>query len=97
LATTTTESARTAQEHIVEGIRQSQNAFVKAVEAWAETVSRAPQVPSLEDVPKPEEIVESTFDFAQQLLDAQREFARNVLRAASAATSQRETAEPQGE
>ena len=36
------------------------------------------------ELPKPAEIIETTFEFAQKLLDAQRDFARNVLRATGA-------------
>ena len=37
-----TEFTRTAQDQVLEGIRQSQNAFVKSVEAWAGAVGPTP-------------------------------------------------------
>jgi hypothetical protein len=76
------------QEQVLAALKQSQDAVVKAVETWSDAVAKVPrpnvEVPAFaKDLPKPEEIVESTFDFAQKVLDAQREFARNVLRAAT--------------
>jgi hypothetical protein len=82
------ESTHSMQEQVLAALRQSQDAVVKAVETWSDAVAKVPrpnvEVPAFaKDLPKPEEIVESTFDFAQKVLDAQREFARNVLRAAT--------------
>jgi hypothetical protein len=84
---TTSEFTRTAQEQILEGVRQSQKAVVNAVEIWAKAVEKAvPDVSSFADeLPQPAQVVESAFDFAEKLLAAQREFARNVLAAATPA------------
>jgi len=82
------EPTHSMQEQVLAALKQSQDAVVKAVETWSDAVAKVPrpnvEVPAFaKDLPKPEEILESTFDFAQKVLDAQREFARNVLRAAS--------------
>jgi hypothetical protein len=83
-----TEYTRAAQEQVLSALKQSQDAIVKAVETWSGAVGQLPtpplEVPFADDLPKPEEILETTFDFAQKLLDAQREFAKNVLAAAAA-------------
>jgi hypothetical protein len=40
-------------------------------------------MPGFEQFPKPQAVIEGAFDFAQQLFDAQRDFAREVIAAAS--------------
>jgi hypothetical protein len=82
------EPTQSMQEQVLAALKQSQDAVVRAVEAWSDAVAKVPRpnvdVPAFaKDLPKPEEVLETTFDFAQKILDAQREFARNVLRAAS--------------
>ena len=39
------------------------------------------QVPGADQLPKPEEVVASAYDFAEQLLASQRKFAEEVLKA----------------
>ena len=86
----TTEYTRAAQDQVLNALKQSQDAVVKAVETWSGAVAKLPvppvDVPYSDELPKPEEILETTFEFAQRLLDAQRDFARNVLRAAAPQT-----------
>jgi hypothetical protein len=68
-------------------VRQSQHAVVDAVAAWARAVQditpAAPPIPNIDELPKPQEVMDNAFDFAQKLLDAQRDFAHNVISAAS--------------
>jgi hypothetical protein len=82
-----TEHVQTAQEQTLKTIRDGQQAVVEAVKAWAEAVERlvpsTPAVPFAEQLPSPQEVVHTSFDFAEQLLKAQREFAENVLSAAA--------------
>ena len=84
---TATEFTRTAQDQVFESVRQSQQAVVEAVRLWAKAVEKAvpaiPAVPFADELPRPEEALEGAFDFAEKLLAAQREFARNVLAAAA--------------
>ena len=85
----TSEYTAKAQDQVLAGLRQGQDALVKAVETWANAVGKLPTprlaVPFSEELPNPEEILETTFELAQKLLDAQHEFARNLLRAAAPA------------
>lgn len=87
MSTTMNEIARASQEQILSTVRQSQQAVVDAVAAWAKAVEGVvpppPAIPGSEELPKPQAVVENAFDFAQKLLDAQREFARNVIAAAA--------------
>lgn len=89
MATTTanaTEQTTAIQDQILDLVRQGQDATVKAVEAWSESVAKlAPAVPSVpyaENLPKPVEVVDLGFGFAERLLTTQRDFAHSVLSAA---------------
>ena len=87
MSTTVSEFAQQAQEQTLNTIRQSQQAVVEAVQAWAHAVERAvPETPSLpcaEELPTPQQVIQTSFDFAEQLLKAQREFAENLIAAAA--------------
>jgi hypothetical protein len=87
MSTTMNDVARTSQEQFLATVRQSQEAVVEAVGAWAKAVEglipTTPGLPGAEELPKPQAVIENAFDFAQQLLDAQREFARKVIAAAA--------------
>jgi hypothetical protein len=73
------------QGQILDSIRKSQDAVVDALRTWAEAVhSVTPSlpvsaVPFADKLPKPKDLVEDAFDFAAQLLAAQRKFAEDVL------------------
>ena len=80
------EYVQSAQEQTLKTLRDGQQAIIDSIRAWAEAVERiVPQTPTLpfsEQLPSPQEIVQTSFDFAEQLLKTQREFAENVLAAA---------------
>jgi len=73
------------QAQILDSIRKSQDAVVDALKTWADAVhSVTPSlpvsaVPFADKLPKPKDLVEDAFDFAAQLLAAQRKFAEDVL------------------
>ena len=75
------------QEEILKTVRNSQSAVVAAIQAWARTVqSMTPalphaNVPFAEKLPRPQELIASAYDFAEQLLASQRKFAEDVLKA----------------
>jgi hypothetical protein len=77
------------QDEILKTIRKSQEAVIDAIKAWADTVqSIAPKLPAVnvplaDKLPKPEDVVASAYDFAEQLLVGQRKFAEDVLKAAA--------------
>ena len=77
------------QEQVLETIRQSQDAITDAIRTWADTVrSITPplpisSVPLVDKMPKPSDLVANAYDFAEQLLAAQRKFAEDVLQAAA--------------
>jgi hypothetical protein len=86
--TDTRTMTRELQSEILSTIRKNQTAAVEAVEAWASTIrSITPQLPEVklpyaDKLPKPHEVVNSAYDFAKQLLAAQRQFADDLLMAA---------------
>lgn len=75
------------QNEVLITVRKSQESVIDALKTWVETVqSITPKVPAVDmpfadKLPKPEEVVASAYDFAEQLLASQRKFAENVLHA----------------
>jgi hypothetical protein len=82
-----------AEKQYLDAVREGQRAVVDAVEAWSKGVERLavsyPLVPEAPELPTAQEVVENAFDFAEKLLAAQREFARNLLEAAAPALPRR--------
>ena len=80
------------QSEVLNTVRKSQEAVIDAIKTWVETVqSITPKIPAIDmpfagQLPKPEEVVASAYDFAEQLLAGQRRFAEDVLKATSALT-----------
>ena len=78
------------QAQVLEGIRRSQEAVIDGMRAWTETVQQlvpgASQsaMPGGTQLPSAAEVVDSVFDFAAQLLNAQRELTHSVLGATTA-------------
>ena len=75
------------QDEFLSTIRKSQETVIDAIKSWVETVqSITPKIPSIQvpgadKLPKPEDVVASAYDFAEQLLASQRKFAEEVLKA----------------
>jgi hypothetical protein len=79
------------QDEVLNTIRKSQAAVVDAIERLASTVqSLRPELPEVpfadalnvaDKLPKPEDMVRSAYDFAEQLLASQRKFAEDMLKA----------------
>jgi hypothetical protein len=83
-------STQEIQGEVLDAVRKGQEAVVDAVRQWADAVqSITPSIPHPNlnlpyagQLPKPDELVASAYDFAEQLLASQRKFAENVLDAA---------------
>jgi hypothetical protein len=73
------------QSQTLDAIRKSQEAVIDGMRSWAETMQRLvpgtgqAALPRTDQLPSPTEVVDSVFDFAAQLLNAQRELAHTVL------------------
>jgi len=78
------------QTQVLDGIRKSQEAVIEGMRAWTETIQQLvpgttqAALPRTDQLPSPAEVVDSVFDFAAQLLNAQRELAHSVLGATTA-------------
>ena len=89
-----TTAGRDLQDEILKLIRTSQDTVVDALQTWTATVqSVTPSLPKLnlpyvDQLPKPESLVNGAYDFAEQLLSAQRKFANDVLQVAAPLTRQ---------
>ena len=75
------------QGEMLKTIRKSQETVVDAIQMWADAVQaiKPPlpdvSIPFSDKLPKPGELVSGAYDFAEQLLAAQRKFAEDLLQA----------------
>ena len=75
------------QGEMLKTIRKSQETVIDAIQMWADAVPaiKPPlpdvSIPFSDKLPKPGELVSGAYDFAEQLLAAQRKFAEDVLQA----------------
>jgi hypothetical protein len=75
------------QEEFLSAIRKSQDIVLQAIKTWVESAQAVtPKVPSVQlpfadQLPKPEDVVSGTYDFAEQVLANQRKFAEEILEA----------------
>ena len=85
-----TETRSTGQEiqtEVLGAVRKGEEILVDALKVWAEAAQSItpsipmPNLPYGDKLPKPEEFVASTYDFADQLLISQRRFAESLLQA----------------
>src|SRR4029453_17586125 len=78
------------QTQVLDGIRKSQEAVIDGMRTWAEAIQQLvpgttrAAMPRTAQLPPPAGVVDSVFDFAAQLLNAQRELAHSVLGATTA-------------
>jgi hypothetical protein len=78
------------QTQVLDSFRKSQEAVIDGMRTWAETIQQLvpstaqAAMPRTDQLPTPAEVVDSVFDFAAQLLNAQRELAHSVLGATTA-------------
>jgi hypothetical protein len=74
-------------EQYVESVRKSQQAVLDAIETWTKSAQSALSAPSLGVTgQKTDQVIDQVFDFAEQMLAVQRQFAKNL--AAIGATDQ---------
>ena len=83
------ENTLAAQDKALSVLRESQAAVVEVVETWAKAVENSvpdlPAIPVAGSLPTPEEIIKTSYDFAGNVLQAQREFAEKLLKAVAPA------------
>ena len=77
------------QDQFLSSVRKSQEVALDAIKTMVDTIQNiTPKVPSVnlpfaDRLPKPEDVVASGYDFAEQLLTSQRKFADEVVKAAA--------------
>jgi hypothetical protein len=89
---------RELQDEVLNTVRKSQTAVIEAIQTWTGRVqSITPELPQLnmpftDKMPKPQELIASAYDFAEQLLASQRTFAEDVLKAIAPLTADKNDA-----
>ena len=87
------------QEQTLDVVKKTQDAAVDAVTTWSETANKVTtqmpefakgyDVPGLAELtkqfPSAAEVIDSNFDFVEQLLTSQREFAHRIIAATKSA------------
>jgi hypothetical protein len=77
------------QDAFLSTVRQGQDIALGAIKTWVETVqSFTPAIPSIpvpfiDQLPRPHQVVDSGYEFAEKLLASQRKFTVEALKAAA--------------
>ena len=80
------------QDQFLSIVRKGQEIALDAIKSMVDTVQTiTPKIPTVDvpfadKLPKPEEVVASAYDFAEQLLASQRKFAQDMLKATAPLT-----------
>ena len=86
---TSTSTQKEMQDQILSMVRRGQEIALDAIKTMVDTVQTitpklpAVDVPFADQLPKPQDIVASGYDFAEKLLRTQRQFADDVVKAAA--------------
>ena len=89
--TTLNDAVRESQEQIIGAVQQAQraatDAFTSTAKTWGAFAPGAPTTPfsAIADALRPEAAIDGAFDYAQKLLDVQRELAGSVVAALTSA------------
>jgi hypothetical protein len=76
----------TVQEQYAELFKQGQDAALAALETWSRTIQQTvSQLPSPAGLFQPTQAIDQFYDLAGQVLDAQRDLAKQVLATGTAA------------
>jgi len=79
--------AQQMQDEFLSATRKSQEILLQAIKTWVDSAQAlTPKVPSVQlpfadQLPKPEDVVSGTYDFAEQVLANQRHFAEEIMKA----------------
>ena len=86
MPSTTTNTQQELQDQFLSIVRKSQEIALDAIKTMVDTVQTitpkipAVDVPFADQLPKPQDIVASGYDFAEKLLASQRKFADEVVK-----------------
>ena len=78
-----------AQEQYTESFKKSQQAVLDAFEAWTKTAQSAFTAPAASAAPQfgTDQVIDQVFDFAEQMLAVQRQFAKSLAATANQSSS----------
>jgi hypothetical protein len=83
MPTTTKSATDELQGQVLDSIRKSQEAVVDGLRSWTEAaeqlVPKTAPWPGADRFPSPAELVDSAYDFAAEVLKAQREFLHKAI------------------
>jgi hypothetical protein len=88
-STTTTSTQQELQDQFLSIVTKSQEMALDAIKSMVDSVQTitpripAVDVPFADQLPKPQDVVASGYDFAQKLLTSQRKFADEAVKAAA--------------
>jgi hypothetical protein len=88
LMSTSESSLTSAQDQYLDAVRESQEAWANVVRAWSDSVQRMwgdPSSTTTREAPTAEQVIDNVFGFAEQLLAAQRDFAKRLVQATAPA------------
>jgi 3-methyladenine DNA glycosylase AlkC len=84
--TEATDEKSVIQDQVLDAIKRSQDATLKIVGAWSESVAKLatnlpdmPKLPLVDSLSKPGELSDQFFDFAQKLMTSQQEFVQKLI------------------
>jgi len=86
---TSTSTQQDLQDQFLSIVTKSQEMALDAIKSMVDTVQTiTPKIPTVDvpfadQLPKPQDVVASGYDFAQKLLTSQRKFADEVVKAAA--------------
>ena len=89
MPSTTTSTQQELQDQFLSIVTKSQEMALDAIKSMVDTVQTiTPRIPTVDvpfadQLPKPQDVVASGYDFAQKLLTSQRKFADEVVKAAA--------------
>ena len=75
----------TVQEQYTELFKQGQDAALSALDTWNRTIQQATSQLPTAGLPTPEQAIDQFYDFAGQILNAQRDLAKQLLATSTAA------------
>ena len=85
----TTSTQQELQDQFLATVRKSQEIALDAIKSMVDSIATiTPKIPTVDvpfadQLPKPQDVVASGYDFAQKLLTSQRKFADEVVKAAA--------------
>jgi len=84
------EITEAVQEQVLSALRVGQTAIVEGVRTLSDTIGnitpdalKTEALPGMDSLPDPKELMSISFDFAEALLNTQKEFAQSLLAAAN--------------